>query len=782
MSRPDSVNIIALFHNFYRYRRGVSLIFILILVATFLYIKQVIPIYSSSMLISIKHDDSSNSSLFQTSRILNIDMNGQLEYDTKILKSRYIISKVLDKIDFSKRFFLRREWRDRELYAQEIPFEVDFNTTVNSKPLKFMLKPIDKESFMLKNLKFGSVAESYKYGQIIKHDSYFLKINKRAEPTLGMEYRVVFNNNRNHLIKDILNNLNIEKQANKLLNISYEDQIPSRAKDVVSQLVKSYKEYNLDSKQLDDVNNITFLDKVILELGATLKKISDKIREYKTQNSELLSRNAENKFFSNIITKEQRIKELSLKLNALNSTEEYFKKGIYSVSTLENFGIRSEGIKQLIDKLKKENSQLKLFNKQKKSSEDLIISDIFYSNLLKEQNKNQAELRKLLLEYTDEFPKVIEIEERINRLREEMRNYVNNHINIYSQEQRADKKEISKIVKILIDTVEEEYLSMKESIKKDKESIEKIPKAIIKLEELERTFELNENNYKRLLQKRSEASISKGSTISNIYIVDIASESTKPVKPKKAFLLLSATVLWLVLATLYSSFSSFRDKIIYSEDDILLDDYTLIYDKNRKMEDTLWRVVTKLEERDTKSSQIVLVTSSGYSENKSAIVKQLSLALEEIEKKVLIIDFDLQNPQISQEIKRVSDIGVTNILTSRHDLSEIELSDYINYINSGYKNVDILRSGPIVPNSSSLMFNSKIKTMLEQLSKKYDYILMDSIPIGVDSTIDVLFEHIDTLLFVAKIGKTDSRAFKKLNEFKKKNKNMDKLLFLTDSN
>jgi uncharacterized protein involved in exopolysaccharide biosynthesis len=782
MLKNESINIITLFHKFYRYKWSVLFISVAILIATFFYIKQIIPIYSSNILISIQSDKSTNISLFQNDHIVNVDMKSKLEYDTKILKSRYIISKVLDKIDFSKRFFLHNKWRDIELYGQEIPFEVDFNTSSPNSSFQFILKTIDQDTFILKNIDDddNKSLKYCKYGEIIKGDSYYLSINQKLNFSSDIEYRIDLKNNKNSMISDILNNLIIEKQANRLLKISYEDRVPNRAKDVISQLVKSYKEYNLNSRQLDDVNHIAFLDKAILEVGDSLKKISNKIKKYRTIHSELLSIDAENKIFSNIIEKNRNIEEISLKLNALKVTKSRFKKGIYSTLILENNSIKSKEIKESIDKLKIKRERLTLLKKQSNNLENLIINDSFYMNLVTQLKKDKMELTKLLVEYTEEYSKVRKIEKRINAFQQEMQNYIDNHININSKKIKELKIEIAKIIDMLIATVEKKYFSMKKSLKKDKKSIDSIPESTIKLKELKRAFELNENNYKRLLQKRSEALISKESTISNIQIVDSASEPIHPIKPKKAFLYLSGFILGLFLSIFYTSFRTLRDKTIYDENDILLDNYSLVYDKNQNREDIIWILLSQIEEKiGSKESKIVLISSSSYKENKKSIIKELSLALEEVRKRVLIIDFDLDNAQITKELDKSSEIGLSTILTSRHNLSEMSISDYINYINYDYKNIDILCSGPIVQNNSSLLFNPKVKVLLEELSKEYDYILIDSTPIGVKPTVNILFEYIDMLLIVAEIKKTNKDFFQKLNKVNKRN--MDILLLLTNS-
>jgi len=773
MQKEESIDLIALFHNFYRYKWGILIILISILTGTFFYVKQIVPIYSSDILVNIESNEmSSMKSLFPKSNIINVNLEGQLDYDITILKSRHIISKVLNKIDLSKRFFIETAWRDRELYQEEIPFRVKFNNIKSEySSFKFILEEFDQNTFTfkLKNQKDSSKIK-YKYGQTIKTNMYTLEIYKQdlKKTLVGKKYKIQIENNKNILISDILNHLSIEKKVNRLLKISYEDRIPLRAKAIISQLLLSYSSYNLNTRQLKDVSNIAFLDKSILELEHTLKKIGDKLRVYKSKHNELLFLGSEDKIFSNIIDKNRNIANLSLKLDALKITKKRIEEGIYSSSLLENSNLQTEDMNQLIQKLR-----------ERKSINMLLIDDLTYRDILTQLRTSKMKLQELSLEYTTEYPEVQKVQTDIDTLQWELENYINNHFTGYAKEVSKVKWEINKTVDALIDSTQKAYFSMQDSLEKDKSIIHRLPKSTIKLKELKRAFELNENNYKILLQKKSESLISKGSIISNIQIIDNASKPIHPIRPKKAFLYLSGLILGLLLSIIYTSIRMYRDKNIYSKNDISLPNYLLIYDKKRKKEDSIWKLIAQLEQLSPSSkSKTVLISANTYSENKILITKELSLALENISKKVLIIDFDIYYPKFTKSLNKNLPIGLSTLLTSKHSLSELKIEDYISYINSDYKNIDILSSGPTLPKATSLLFNSKIEPLLQTLSKKYDYILIDAPPIGKFPVTAILLKHIDIFLVIAKIKKTDKRFFEKLNEIDKKN--IEKIIFLMD--
>ncbi|MCK4440404.1 MAG: AAA family ATPase, partial [Sulfurovaceae bacterium] len=433
-------------------------------------------------------------------------------------------------------------------------------------------------------------------------------------------------------------------------------------------------------------------------------------------------------------------------------------------------------ILHLIEKIRDKKEHLILLHRQKNSMNTLLINDSTYGNILKQLKESQKKLTDLRLEYTRKHPKVKKNEKDINTFKLELNNYLKRHINSDSEDIIRLKRDINKILNALISSVGKEYSSIKKLLEKDKISIDKLPQSTMKLKELKREFKFNENNYQILLQKKSESLLSKELISSNIQIVDNATFPIHPIKPKKSFLYLSSLILGLFLSIIYTSFRIHKDKSIYNKNDILLDGYSLIYDEKRELKDNVWTLIAYLEGLISfGKSKIIFITANNYEENKSFITKELSLALVNISKKVLIIDFDVYHPNLSASLNRSESIGLSTLLTSKHNLDEIDIKEYVNY---KYENIDILSSGSIMPNGSSLLFNSKIKSLLELMSKEYDYILIDAPPIGKYPVSAILLKHINIFLVVAKMKKTNKVFFEKLNEVDAED--IEKVVFLID--
>jgi uncharacterized protein involved in exopolysaccharide biosynthesis/Mrp family chromosome partitioning ATPase len=774
MQGENSIDIISIIRKFYRYRYGVVIILILVLLSTHFYIKRVNPIYLSSILIDVGDSERSDiKSLFPNSNVVNIDRESQLEYDTTILKSRHVINEVLNKIDFSKRFFVDEGWRYHEFYKKEIPFKIEFkNINPTHTSYQFILEPIDSDSFAF-NLE-GEEREIYRYGEEIKRALFNIKVDKKESIKPDrIKYLVKIETNRAILTSYILGNLSIKTEANRLLKISYEDSIPKRTEDIITQLVDSYQEYRLNSGQRKDREQIAILDRKIGLMENKLKKIGEKLKKYKSKNSELLALGLEESIFSDITDKDHQLATISLQLESIKATENLIKRDKYSILLLENSDIKTGDIEQLIKKLRRKREKLILLKRQQSNIYTIIVDNPSYIKMLNRLKKLKHELITLEVEFTRKHPKHQKVQRDIETLEIELERYIEKNIRSYTVDIKNIKQQIKRYLKLLEKNLKIKSKSLKQSLDKKRETINSLPNLTMKLEKLKRDFNTNENSYKILLQKRVETSISTN-YISNIQIVDSATTPISPIKPKKSFIYLSGLILGIILSVIYTSFRVRVDDKVYMENDINRDTFHIISSMEQKIDNAFWMLVAYLEKSNIskKESIIVFITSDSYQEDRTLLLRKLSSNLKSISKRVLIIDFDIYNPQLKKEFNIDSELGLSNILTTRQQISAINIDECIYNL---HVNIDILPSGPIVNHSSKLLFNSKIEDLLDSLSKNYDYILINSAPMGKYPITDILLQYVDTLLIVIKLKKSSIKLCEKLTACN----HIEKIAFVT---
>ena len=158
------------------------------------------------------------------------------------------------------------------------------------------------------------------------------------------------------------------------------------------------------------------------------------------------------------------------------------------------------------------------------------------------------------------------------------------------------------------------------------------------------------------------------------------------------------------------------------------------------------------------NTKTILVTSSDKNEGKTTTVSNLAVSFANLNKKVLLIDCDLRNASIHKMFKLNNIYGLTDILAKDRAvdkcIQETEL-----------ENLYVLTAGAIPPNPAEILSSEKMKNLIEDLKNIYDYIFIDTPPIGLVTDAGVLSSFIDGVVLVVK---SESVEKKYLEETKKK--------------
>jgi capsular exopolysaccharide synthesis family protein len=155
----------------------------------------------------------------------------------------------------------------------------------------------------------------------------------------------------------------------------------------------------------------------------------------------------------------------------------------------------------------------------------------------------------------------------------------------------------------------------------------------------------------------------------------------------------------------------------------------------------------------------ILIASSVSKEGKSTVCINLAKTVAQTDNKVLVIDCDLRKPRIHRFYKAKSKLGLTNYLIGQSSLEEVIKS-------TDTPNLSIIYSGIIPPNPAEVLGSTEFKQLMDELSKKYDYIFLDCAPLlEVSDSLEVS-RFIDGVVLVARQNYTShnfiNQALKKL--------------------
>ncbi len=144
-----------------------------------------------------------------------------------------------------------------------------------------------------------------------------------------------------------------------------------------------------------------------------------------------------------------------------------------------------------------------------------------------------------------------------------------------------------------------------------------------------------------------------------------------------------------------------------------------------------------------KGCKKICITSGAAGEGKSITLLNFAISMAEAGQKVLLIDADLRRPALARLLVEKAAPGLSNVLAG---LVGVEDAIHKNV----YQNLDIMFSGDIPPNPSELLSSDAMRQLVEQISQKYDYILVDTPPVNLVSDVCVVANLLDGVLLLAR--------------------------------
>lgn len=163
--------------------------------------------------------------------------------------------------------------------------------------------------------------------------------------------------------------------------------------------------------------------------------------------------------------------------------------------------------------------------------------------------------------------------------------------------------------------------------------------------------------------------------------------------------------------------------------------------------------------------KVVMVTSSSSGEGKSFISTNLAASLALLGKKVVLMGMDIRKPQLANYMGIPASPGLTQFLSN----STVTLSSIVNQIDD-VKGLDVIVAGPIPPNPGELMNSPRLAEMFEYLREIYDYIIIDTAPVGLVSDSLNLTQYVDATVFVVRDRVTRIQDLNYVNELVDENR------------
>ena len=298
-----------------------------------------------------------------------------------------------------------------------------------------------------------------------------------------------------------------------------------------------------------------------------------------------------------------------------------------------------------------------------------------------------------------------------------------------------------------------------------------------------RQQEIKAGLYLMLLQKREENAITLAATANNAKIIDEAIADDAPVSPRSKITYLSALirgvgipvgVIYLLELTKFKIEGRADVEKLTSAPivgDIPLTDekqgaIAVFENQNNLMSETFRNIRTNLQFMLENDKKVILVTSTVSGEGKSFISANLAISLSLLGKKVVIVGLDIRKPGLNKvfNIPR-KEIGITQYLANPENnlMDLVQLSDVS-------KNLYILPGGTVPPNPTELLARDGLDKAIETLKKNFDYVIMDTAPVGMVTDTLLIGRVADLSVYVCRADYTHKNEYTLINELAEKDK------------
>jgi len=632
-----------------------------------------------------------------------------------IIQSKAVLNNAVVSLAYPVSFYQKERFRWKELYPRK---PIDITILQNQQALTegpyFEFSMLNKKKYLLAYDLDGRHYESaFFFGQVIQLYGIKFRINSsKTKACIAFKF-----NTTGELVRRLENALKIDELPNSnLLSLHLVDQNPVLATDLLNANLKAYLQFDKSKRLVSISQTKNFIDTLLREMAKKLQSSGQEVAAFKT----------EHQF-------------LNVSENAVEQLSGY---------ELEKYNLEFE------------NNRLSVFQTDishcKKTQQLLQLpSNHFKDNAI---HKSISSINELLLKkqdalnfYTANAPTLLRIEGQISTLFSTLKR------NIEAQK-RENRMAIQNLAAI---------------IGRIKNNFDKSPGAERILTNLQTQFNVNQKIYSYLAEKKLEAQISNAAVVPGAIIIDPADYPLNPVYPLKKnvytlFILAGASA---GMALIYLV-RRLNPHIYHCETVRMLSQIPIIgiigkvefcaskspktipmLDQPGSIFAESIRVVRSnlnfLPTPDPNKS--ICITSDSSGEGKSFISANLAGSLSLLGKSVLVIAADLRKPRINLIFNPDHTKGLSHYLCGQAKTHEI-------IAKTPYQNIDFIPSGPIPPNPSELLHTEHMKSLLRDVKTRYDYIIVDTAPIGLVTDAIPLVQLTDLTLFIIRAGVSHQEA------------------------
>lgn len=680
-------------------------------VLCFLYLKLITPEYiaTTNLKYSERQSELDEISSEKPAFLIN---NGNTDYLTEKynVRSQEVVENALAKLNNPFTFYRLKDFRQIDQYPV--------------KPLHLKVLTFDPASFengtflidKVRQITYQS-ANSKKTAPLRKGSTFTIPglsfLIEEINITDEYEFKFV-HNNPSILAKEFIKHIEVKEVEEEMpvLTLSFKHHNKPFAKDFLEKLLESYQAYDLDQKQRSSELTLRFIEAQVKVYAATLKEAARALEIFKQKNT--------------VLDIDASVTEISGKTREAEQRKNEFQIQKAYITMLENnLGTTFEPVNYLSVGLDG-------------------TTDVVLVGLLEQFNGLISRRKELLLKYSVHASAVKNLDEELGRYRQQ----IFDNISLQKQKNAAVTKILDSNIQVL------------------KERLNQIPALEKNLIYLQSNFEVNKNIYSLLLNKEIESSIVRAGMLPSFKVITRMEVDKVLPKPVQSITL---SIFLGVLTGLSSIFlnryfnTRFVSIDLIEKSDIIgfsglihhcdskarqdnvqdlskfLADHTIFTESISALRTKISFLKTDENLHPEKGKQI-LITSETSGEGKTFVSVNLALSLTKIGKKVIVISCDLRRSRLHHFFDDINQDGLSVYLQKPESVRPVK--------SSTIPNLDYIAAGPPPLNPAELLQGKLFQELLSYCRSNYDYVILDTAPVGLVSDNIPLMANSHIVLFI----------------------------------
>jgi capsular exopolysaccharide synthesis family protein len=554
-----------------------------------------------------------------------------------------------------------------------------------------------------------------------------------------------------------------------VLGITYESTDREEAVNVVNKLIEIYIKTNILSNRSEAAAAGKFINDQLPKVEETVHQADAELRIFKQRNNIANLEEETKAAVAAIDTLDQQIAANQAEIEKFTgrATELQKKMGMTSEEALARNSLnQSVAVQQVFEKLKQVEDQLAIERTRFWEDHPTIIS----------LKSKQAALKSILEERTKQ---VIGDQTQIS----------------YQSLQKGDRQQGGKLQETLTESLVSSEAERKALINQlsslirsrsaYKERLNLLPQLEQTQRELQRKLDIAQSNYELLLKNRGQVQLAENQNVGNAQIVSPAVAPKSAASSSKKVILIAGIVVGSLLYVVTAFILEVADPSIKTTKELRnIFRYTLLgmipasRKKVKLRGKKTAQAIPECQVRDMPNSiiseaygmlqanlkflspdrqlKVIVVTSSVPKEGKSTVSSNLAAAIAQLGSRVLLIDADLHHPQQHHIWELTNEVGLSEVIVGQAELKKA--------VKQVLPNLDVLPSGVIPPNSLALLGSKRMNSLIDDFSKTYDFVIVDTSPLLLVADALTLSKMSDGILLVARPGVTDSASAKAAKE------------------